>query len=290
MATIRRCRRRITAIRGASSVAIAVALIAAIGASVRAQEAPPPEETPPAAQPDPGDAQALALYEQGDRRYAEGRYEEAIELFEKAYALSPRPLLLYNMANTFERMGEYQRAADALERYIKSGDAADVDTLGQRLRQIQNRAAERAGEMSELESLRQRPESCPAQVACPLRPHDTDNSDRWAYVLLATGGAALVSTAIFGVMARSAGSDARAKCVNGPGGRLCSSDAQADLDREQRFALVTDVSAVVGVAALGTGAYLYWRYRNHGKRDRDATALLPTLLPGGAGVTVHASF
>ncbi len=268
-----------------------VALIAAIGAPARAQEAPPPDDTPPpGAQLRPDDARALALYKEGDRRYAEGRYEEAIELFEKAYGLSPRPLLLYNMANTFERMGEYQRAADALEKFINSGDADDADTLRQRLRQIQNRAAERAGEQAELEALRQRPESCPAQVACPFRPSDSDKSDRWAYVLLASGGAALVSTAVFGVMARSAGSDARAKCMNGPGGRLCSTEAKADLDRERRFALATDLSAVVSVAALGTGAYLYWRYRSHDKRDRDATALVPTLIPGGAGLTVHARF
>ena len=194
------------------------------------------------------------------------------------------------MANTFERMGDYRHAADALERYINSGNAGDVDTLRQRLRQIQTRAAERANELAELDALRRRPETCPAQVACPLRPTPSDNSDRWAYVLLATGGAALVTTTVFGIMARSAGSDARAECVNGPGGRLCSSQAQADLDSERRFALVTDISTVVGVAALGTGAYLYWRYRSRGRHDRDATALVPTLFPGGAGLTAHARF
>ncbi len=232
----------------------------------------------------------MALYKEGDRRYAEGRYEEAIELFEKAYTLSPRPLLLYNMANTFERMGEYQRAAEALKRYIDSGGAAGVDTLRQRLRQIETRAAERAGELAELADLRKRPVTCPAQVACPLRPIDSGRSDRWSYVLMATGGVALVSTVVFGVMARSAGSDARAQCVNGPGGRLCSSQAEEALDREGRFALVTDISAVVGVAALGTGAYLYWRYRSSAGHDRAATALVPTIFPGGAGLTAHASF
>ena len=51
------------------------------------------------------EARAKELYENGAALYEEGRYEEAILAWEEAYRLSSRPVLLFNIANAYERLG-----------------------------------------------------------------------------------------------------------------------------------------------------------------------------------------
>ncbi len=60
------------------------------------------------------DARARELYLQGDREYQAGRYEQAVAAFQEAYRLSGRPLLLFNLANAYERLGRYAEALEAL--------------------------------------------------------------------------------------------------------------------------------------------------------------------------------
>jgi tetratricopeptide (TPR) repeat protein len=45
------------------------------------------------------------LYEQGVRAYAAGHFDEAIELFKKAYNLSKAPALLFNIAQSYRKKG-----------------------------------------------------------------------------------------------------------------------------------------------------------------------------------------
>jgi tetratricopeptide (TPR) repeat protein len=278
-----------TAILG-SAASLLLSLI--LTTAARAQPAPdpaPPEESPAQPAPlSPDEAKALALYQEGDRRYAEGRYEEAVDLFKQAYELSPQPLLLFNLANSYERLAAYADAAEALAGYIDSGQADDIDTLRQRLHQIRQRAAVAARREREIAALRERPTSCPAAV-CPVDSEEPDRSDRTAYVLFASGGAAMVSAVVFGVLARSAGNDAEQQCVSADGRRLCSSEAQDALDRQRQFALFTDVSAGLGLAAIGAGAYFYWRHRSDEKRKK-RVGLAPSVVPGAWGIGVAGSF
>lgn len=65
-----------------------------------------------------GDDEARALFELGRTEYASGRYDDALAHFERAYALSGRPELLYNMAQCFDRLRRDEDAIDALERYL----------------------------------------------------------------------------------------------------------------------------------------------------------------------------
>lgn len=251
----------------------------------RAQDAPPTPELTPEEQ------RAAALYAEGDRRYAEGRYEESVDLFKQAYAISPAPLLLYNLTNSYERLGAYAEAADALARYIDSGDAEDADTLRQRLRQIRKRAAARASSEAALAELRARPRACPPDRPCEVEPRPTSRSDTVAYVLFAGGGAMLVAAAVFGATASSAGDDARAACSDRGGVMLCSADAKEALDRQTRFALFTDVSVGASIAAIGVGTYFYLRHRKQREREQaTAATVAPSLLRGGLGVTVGGRF
>jgi tetratricopeptide (TPR) repeat protein len=234
----------------------------------------------------PAERAAEALYVEGDRRYAEGRYAEAVDLFRRAYATSPQPLLLYNMVNCLERLGEYAEAATVLQQYIDTadtarGDLADEDTLRQRLGQIRKRADERADERAELAALRARPATCPGPRPCPVAPVAPRRSVL-PYILIGTGGAAVVSALVFGTLARNEHGNAVDDCRDG----LCTAAAERALDRERRFALITDLSVLVGVAAAGAGTFLYLRQR----REGNISTVAPSVSSTGVGVAVVGSF
>ena len=60
------------------------------------------------------DRRARRMFSQGKAAFDHGRYERALGSFRDAYALSPRPRLLYNIAKTEDKLG---RLGDAREHY-----------------------------------------------------------------------------------------------------------------------------------------------------------------------------
>ncbi len=82
-------------------------------------------------------------FEAGRAHFDAGRYEDALEEFMRAYEVSERPELLYNVGLAHERLGNYAEAADALERFNLSRDEPD-NTLAERIENLRRRAEERA--------------------------------------------------------------------------------------------------------------------------------------------------
>lgn len=266
-----------------------LACLLVLASPLAAAAQPAPEAPAPATDRDDlQEDEAYQLYLEGDRLYAQGRYDEAVARFQEAHRISGRDELLFNLANTYERMGLYTEAAAALGRYLKSPRAVDVEAARQRLRSIEERAAEKRIQAGELQRLRARP-PCPDPVTCPVLDAGSEPSDRWAYVLLGTGGVGLVTGVVFAFTARAAYADAEELCA--PGG-LCPAAARADLDRERRFALAADLSIGLGLASLAGGAYWLWRHHRDGgpESPRAARSITPAAWAGGGGIGVVGSF
>jgi len=70
-------------------------------------------------------AEARRLYAEGKAQYAQGHYTEAVTLFERSYALSESPALLFNMAQA-HRLAGPDHCTDAVALY-KSYLAAQPD-------------------------------------------------------------------------------------------------------------------------------------------------------------------
>jgi hypothetical protein len=87
------------------------------------------------------DEQAHVLFLNGQRLYDEGRYEEAVQAFQTAYDLSKRPLMLFNMANAYERLGQLEQAIDTLNHYRVYADPSEQDVLLARVQTIERRLA-----------------------------------------------------------------------------------------------------------------------------------------------------
>jgi tetratricopeptide (TPR) repeat protein len=61
-------------------------------------------------------AEARRLYAEGKTEYAQGHYDAAVTLFERSYALSESPALLFNMAQAYRLAGP-EHCAQALKLY-----------------------------------------------------------------------------------------------------------------------------------------------------------------------------
>lgn len=240
------------------------------------------------------DDKARQLFVDGDRAYAEGRYEDAVDLFARAYELSARPLLLFNLANTYERLGRYGDAAEALRRYLPDAPAAEREALRKRIARLDER--ERARQQREREITELRARECPTCAVCPdasacpdcptcPEPPRQPRSRALAYSLMGAGALAVTTGVVFGFVALDRGADADALCRDG----LCPVDARGPIDDQKRYSLAADLSIGAGVALAGAGFYLWWRARDADARDERA-AIAPVAGPGFAGVQVVGDF
>ncbi len=88
--------------------------------------------------------EALELFDQSAESYRAGRFDEAAELLEKAYALHQEPVLLYNLGRAYEGNGKYEKAVDAYQRYLaQAPDARDRGALERRVQTLQQQIAEK---------------------------------------------------------------------------------------------------------------------------------------------------
>jgi hypothetical protein len=87
------------------------------------------------------DRRAFALYEEGSAAFAREDYSTAAARFEAAFALSPRPRILYNLGVTYDRLELPQQAIDAYERYLNQlPNAPEREEVDARLRVLRAEA------------------------------------------------------------------------------------------------------------------------------------------------------
>jgi len=108
-----------------------VVLISGLATSARAQSvtnAPPATDAPPSAEaPADHEAAASALVEQAAQAYDQNQLDEALQLLARAFALSPRPSILYNQAQVLRAKDDCVAALDAYRRFIAATAPDDPD-------------------------------------------------------------------------------------------------------------------------------------------------------------------
>ena len=78
---------------------------------------PPPPPPPPASD---GAKDVDELNAEAVQKFKDKEYEEAISLFEQAYALSPEPNYLFNIGRVYEEKGDFPKAIEHYDRFINS--------------------------------------------------------------------------------------------------------------------------------------------------------------------------
>jgi tetratricopeptide (TPR) repeat protein len=218
----------------------------------------------------PDDIRARDLYMEGDRHYNEGRYELAVQAFQESHRLSGRPLLLFNLANAYERLGRYAEALDALRNYEPHAQPQERAQVGARITALEARAAE-LGQGTVDEGL--------------LIP---------GAVVLGLGAAIAATGAAFGVMALDRHGVASNGCATGEDGvTLCDATVRGALEDESLYALIADIGVGVGAAAMAAGVVLIiLATMGPGEEAPAAATVLPYAapLPGGGEVGALVTF
>jgi PEGA domain len=76
-----------------------------------------------------GKSRAADHYRHGQDLYAGGEYEAAIPEFLSAYCLVPVPEALFNMAQAYERLVDYERAVMLFQAYVKALPASSKEEI-----------------------------------------------------------------------------------------------------------------------------------------------------------------
>jgi tetratricopeptide (TPR) repeat protein len=80
---------------------------------------------------------ARQLFVEGTTHYQGGRLNEALDRFLQAWRLVPGPELAYNVARTYERMGDTQRSIEFYQHYLRQAAPDDAERAN-----VQRRIAE----------------------------------------------------------------------------------------------------------------------------------------------------
>ena len=222
------------------SALLLLACVAVIATPARAQSPSGPAD----------DTAARALFEEGRAAYAEGRYEEALELFERVYVRSPFPELLFNVGLLHQRLGHDRAALGAFEEYLEmTEEGADRGEVERRIRMLRIRLREAEGlgeETPRAVDEEADPEADQEVVVSPTNPPAGDAQPQVAAWALLGSGAALL---IGGAVALVFGALERAAVEGSTDGELGWTEA---LDR----LAISDGLVVGGAIGIGVGAAL----------------------------------
>lgn len=257
------------------------------GASGSSGTAPTSEvpSTPPAADPNSPDAlsdEAIARFKQKD-------YDGAVDYFERAYGVDPKPNYLFNIGRVYEEAGRLPEAVKYYERFLREPgvDLESREIALQRLRVLRAIIAETTPK--EPVKVEPEPEPEPPKVLTPEPEPEPEPMPRAkkiriaGYSILGVGGAGLILGAAFGGIASGQAKD----LANTDG-----YDNRQELIRVgQTNAKVADIAFLTGGVLALTGLVLV--LTTLGKKPKastEARVLSPMVGRGQVGLAVGGRF
>lgn len=204
--------------------------------------------------------QALELFEQSDKAYKAGKFEQSAVLLRKAYEVYPEPILLYNLGRALEGLGDAKGAVEEYEHYLRV--AKHVDDRGAIERRIATLKAHLEKEQEADRPPPPPPPALPPQLpppapapAAPVIEDELDVPATVGWVAVGTGGALVATGALFGWRASANHDDAVGEPM-----QTRAADLQSTAQHE---ATIANVLLVVGGAiAIGGGVYELLHHRS----------------------------
>jgi len=91
------------------------------------------------------DAKAKALFKEGEKDYNGGNFQSALEKYQQAYDLSPLPGFLFNEAQCYRQLGNFERAGFMYGRFIdlSKPKAPNVDLAAKLKAEVDQKQAEK---------------------------------------------------------------------------------------------------------------------------------------------------
>jgi tetratricopeptide (TPR) repeat protein len=198
------------------------------------------------------DPEARKLADRGFDAFDRGEYATAISYFERAYELAPKAGLLFNIAQSYRKLGAsgceraleyYRRYRDAL---AERGDPIDE---GLRARIVEMQACVDGAEPEPAPE----PDTSPAPLTVEAPPPSSRRTTGW--ILAGAGAAAIAAAAITGGLALDRESDLEPLCPDG----VCPPQLADYVQGYDRLRFTALAAGAAGLAALAAGGYLLWR-------------------------------
>lgn len=242
------------------------------------------------------DQRARLHFEAGRSYFEEGDYEQALDEFQRAYDLSERPVLLVNIANCQERLGQWQEAATSLTTFVDSLPPEDAQrpTMQRRIDNLRARAAQHqpppdrtSDTTSDATSTSDTTSgTATTSAATSTFTPASDGLLAPAIAAFSVGGAGLILWATLGGLALT-----EEQAVSSGCGATTSCTA-AQVQAMDDLALGADIAMAVGIAGVATGVILIVVDPPHGASGTtEATAsIAPYGSRDGAGLTITGSF
>ncbi len=255
-----------------------------------------------AAAEDDATAKARVHLRAGIADYDEGRYTEAANEMEQAYALRPLPDLQYDLAQCYERLGRLEDAAKAYESYVGARrDAPDLELVKKRIENLRERAkavaaGQEAAALASTESVKWR--TIVRYVEVPPPPGRVARAA--AYGLFALGAAGVATGVAFAVLTVQASNAVHdgGSTTNPP--NFSSSDLRVKQDAAKLYPIGTGVGFGGGALAVGGGLGLYLAGRKLDRaapkqRERDSEqasikSIAPYFSASSGGIAVSGAF
>lgn len=207
------------------------------------------QETPAASDADM--ARAKELFENGQMLSDEGHYEDAITAWEESYRLSGYPDLLWNIAGAHEKLGNYKKALEVLNRYRAYAPASEREVLDRRLKALEERIASLPTTTTTTTPPVVTTTLPTAPIVEPAPP--TKHRSPLPFVFLGLGAAGLGFGAVEGAQAMGALGTVKDLCKESDAGYLCTDDAQPAVDKHGRTSTLSAVGVGAGAALAAVG-------------------------------------
>ncbi len=246
------------------------------------------------------DEEARIHFNSGRAYFDRGAYESAAQEFETGYARAPLAAFSFNLYLTYERLGDFAKAAEHLERYLQEEPETDGRaTLEERLVHLRERAAGEAADADQIATAEAAAAAAAAQAeeatarreegASPQIDEASDGGRDLFTPAMISYGAGAVGLATFGIFAALAASeDGKLEEDCGTFYAGAGSCAEGDADSLRAFSLIADIGLGLGIAGAIAGTVLILLHDPGSGESRAGVA--PMVGPGIAGVSAAGVF
>jgi len=144
--------------------------------------------------------EARGLFDAGLASYEAGRFDDALGYFRRAYELSHRPLLLFNVGQCYDRLRHDEQAIATFEQYLSELPNADnrvqVEARIRALREGIARRQQQTSVPTPVEAANQSRTPTSTGPVAPVSDQGEDDSHRGRRIALITTGSVVVVAAV----------------------------------------------------------------------------------------------
>jgi tetratricopeptide (TPR) repeat protein len=91
---------------------------------------------------DPATRAARRHFERGEKLFALGKFDDALEEYQEAFDAKPLPGFLYNIGQCYRNLGDYDQAIFSFKKYLKlQPDAENKDAVEQLISDLEDKKA-----------------------------------------------------------------------------------------------------------------------------------------------------